>query len=63
MQLANPDLGEYTPGISWAMMCAKSVWCFDPYTDDVGKFAKCLETANTCKYFEKDGTRSRTKII
>lgn len=53
MNQAEPDLSDVTPGCDWGMSCRKAVWFFSAWDDTEEKFAKCLETAKTCKFFEE----------
>ena len=53
MATADSGYSEYTPGTDWSMECMEKKWNFDPFVDDVDKFAACLNTAQTCRKWKE----------
>ncbi len=53
IEMACPDLGEYTPGSDFHMICRKMVWEFDAYgTQD--EYYKCMHAARTCDLYKEN---------
>jgi hypothetical protein len=53
----SPGYSEMTPGDDWGIGCSMDVWRFNGYVDDREEFARCLDKAKTCRYFEQRGPR------
>ena len=53
MSQADMAYSDVTPGKEWSMGCMKSVWEFDPFSDNLEKFRSCLSRAQSCEMFHE----------